>query len=84
LEKEKLHAWIYIAGERILDYLGSGIAELMKPGEAKTMVQPAYDFIVAEQQRLLSIGDATLSERYALLRRYFESRLPNYELACRP
>lgn len=71
-------------GERILDYLGSGIAELMKPGEAKTMVQPAYDFIVAEQQRLLSIGDATLSERYGLLRRYFESRLPNYELACRP
>ncbi len=70
-------------GERILDYLGPILAELMKPGEAKTMVQPAYDFILAEQQRLLSIGDAKLVERYTLLRRYFESRLPQHGLACR-
>ncbi len=71
-------------GERILDYLGPVLTELMKPGAAKTMVQPAYDFVVAEQQRLLSIGDAKLGERYKLLRRYFESRLPQHGLSCRP
>ncbi len=70
-------------GERILDYLGPVLAELMKPREAKIMVQPAYDFVVAEQQRLLSIGDAKLGERYRLLRQYFESRLPQHGLACR-
>jgi hypothetical protein len=70
-------------GERILDYLGPVLAKLMKPGEAKTMVQPAYDFVVAEQQRLFSIGDAKVGERYRLLRRYFESRLPQHGLSCR-
>jgi hypothetical protein len=71
-------------GERILDYLGPVLAELMKPGEAKTMVQPAYEFIVAEHQRLLSIGDGKLGERYWLLRQYFESRLPEHGLLADP
>ena len=70
-------------GERILDYLGPVLADLMKPGEAKTMVQPAYDFVVAEQQRLLSVGDAKLGERYTFLRRYFEFRLAQLGIACR-
>jgi hypothetical protein len=70
-------------GERIVDYLGPVLAEIRKPGEAKTMIQPAYDFIVTEQHRLLSIGDEKLGERYRLLRRYFESRLPQHGIACR-
>jgi hypothetical protein len=65
-------------GERILDYLGPVLNELMTSGEAKIMVQPAYEFILAEQRRLLSEGDAKLSERYGLLRHYFESRLPKW------
>ncbi|MFI5092972.1 MAG: hypothetical protein ACHQIK_05985 [Candidatus Acidiferrales bacterium] len=71
-------------GERILDYLGPVVAELMNPQEAKKMVQPAYDFILTEQQRLFSTGDAKLSERYGLLRQYFESRLPQHGLHAHP
>jgi hypothetical protein len=71
-------------GERILDYLAPILAELLKAGEAKIMIQPSYDFIVAEYQRLHSVGDEKLGQRYDLLRRYFESRLPQYELSCRP
>jgi hypothetical protein len=70
-------------GKRIVDYLGPVLKELMKPGDVKIMVQPAYDFVVAEQERLSSMADAKLGERYALLRRYFESRLPQFGLACR-
>jgi hypothetical protein len=71
-------------GERILDYLGPILAELLKAGEAKIMIQPSYEFIVAEHLRLHSIGDEKLGQRYDLLRRYFESRLPQYGLSCRP
>ncbi|MGC2333632.1 MAG: hypothetical protein WA581_19430 [Candidatus Acidiferrales bacterium] len=71
-------------GKRILDYLGPVFKELMKPGDVNIMVQPAYDFVAAEQQRFSSIADEKLGKRYALLRRYFESRLPQFGLACRP
>ena len=70
-------------GKRILDYLGPVLKELMKPGDVKIMVQPAYDFVVAEQERFSSMADKKLGERYALLRRYFESRLHQFGLACR-
>jgi hypothetical protein len=70
-------------GKRILDYLGPVLKELMKPGDVKVMVQPAYDFVAAEQERLSSMADKKLGERYAFLRRYFESRLPQFGLACR-
>jgi hypothetical protein len=70
-------------GKRILDYLGPVLKELMKPADVKTMVQPAYDFVVAEQQRLSSMADEKLGKRYALLRRYFELHLAQYDLACR-
>lgn len=70
-------------GKRILDYLGPVLKELMKSGDVKIMVQPACDFVVAEQERFSSMADEKLGERYALLRRYFESRLPQFGLACR-
>ena len=62
-------------GERFLDYLGEVMANIAKPEDGTFVVQPAYDFVVAEQQRFLSAGDSKLSERYRLLRDYFESRL---------
>jgi hypothetical protein len=67
-------------GQRILDYLGPVLASLMKPAEVEVMVKPAYDFVVSEHERFLSNGDSKLSERYGLLRRYFESRLPQWGL----
>lgn len=53
-------------GKRILDYLGPVLKELMKSGDVKIMVQPACDFVVAEQERFLlwpmrSLGSDTLS-----------------------
>lgn len=71
-------------GKRILDYLGPVIKDLMKPGDAKIMVQPAYDFVVAEEQQFSSTAAKELGKRYALLRHYFESRLPQFGLACQP
>ena len=70
-------------GKRILDYLGPVLKELMKPSDVKIMVQPAYDFVAAEQERFSSVADKKLGERYALLRRYFEAHLPHFGLACR-
>jgi hypothetical protein len=62
-------------GKRILDYLGAVIVESAGPGHVKHMVQPAYEFVLAEQARLISGGTPELVERYALFRSYVESRL---------
>jgi hypothetical protein len=70
-------------GGRFLDYLGEEMAKVAKPQDAKYIVQPAYDFVVAEQQRFLSTGDSKLSERYRQVRAYFESRLSLWGLAKR-
>jgi hypothetical protein len=65
-----------VDGKRILDYLGPGIAKILTPGRASVLVQPAYQFVLDQQERWLSEGNAKLNGRYANLRRYFESRLP--------
>ena len=70
-------------GGRFLDYLGEEMAKVAKPQDAKYIVQPAYDFVVAEQQRFLSTADSKLSERYRQVRDYFESRLSLWGLAKR-
>lgn len=62
-------------GKRILDYLGPIIVEHSLPGHAERMVKPAYEFVLAEEKRLISNGPPKLVERYGLLRNYFESRL---------
>jgi len=67
-------------GEKILDYLGSFSAKMISQSEAGTIVKPAYDFVVAEERRLLSGGDSKLAPRYALLRRYFELHLSQWGL----
>jgi len=62
-------------GEMILDYLGTAVVENAKAGQAETMVRPAYEFVLAEQKRVIAEGDAKLIQRYEKLRSYFESRL---------
>jgi hypothetical protein len=43
-------------------------------------VTEVREFVLAEQERASESGDAKLAERYASLRRYFESRLPLWGL----
>jgi hypothetical protein len=62
-------------GQRILDYLGPVIKDLMTPDEVKLMVKPAYDFVVSEQAQFVAKGESKLSVRYGRLRTYFESRI---------
>jgi len=62
-------------GQKILDYLGAVVVENAAPDHGKLMIQPAYNFVLAEQKRMLAKGDPELIGRYVLLRSYFESRL---------
>jgi hypothetical protein len=70
-------------GKRILDYLGAGVVENSAPGDKESMVQPAYEFVLAEQNRLIGEGNAELIERYASFRSYFESRLSLWSIPAR-
>lgn len=67
-------------GERVLDYVGKATAQVARPQDAQHVVKPAYEFVVEEHERFLSGTDPKLPERYALLRSYFESRLPVWGL----
>jgi hypothetical protein len=62
-------------GQRILDYLGPVVVENAGPDHGRLMIQPAYNFVLSEQKRMLAKGDPELIGRYVLLRSYFESRL---------
>jgi hypothetical protein len=62
-------------GHRVLDYLGPVMVENGGPDHGQLMIQPAYNFVLAEQKLMLSKGDPELIGRNFLLRRYFESRL---------
>jgi len=62
-------------GQNILDYLGPVVVESAGPDHGQLMIQPAYNFVLAEQKRMLAKGDPELIGRYVLLRSYFESRL---------
>jgi hypothetical protein len=55
-------------GKRILDYLGQTILDNAGPGgrHRDYMVKPAYDFVLAEQKRIKTTGDAKLIARYDL------------------
>jgi hypothetical protein len=62
-------------GHRVLDYLGPVMVENAGPDHGRLMIQPAYNFVLAEHELMLAKGDPELIGRYVLLRRYFESRL---------
>jgi hypothetical protein len=71
-------------GKRVLDYLGPTMVEHTGPDLAKHvnhMVQPIYEFVLAEQMRQVARGDAKLIARYEQFRRYVESRLPLWGLS---
>jgi hypothetical protein len=73
-------------GKRILDYLGPTMVEHAGPDVAKHvkhMVQPIYEFVLAEQGRQVARGDAKLIPRYEQFRGYVESRLPLWGLSKR-
>ena len=69
-------------GKRILDYLGSVIAEI--PGTVdkfrEEMVKPAYEFVISEQKRMNKGDNPKLIARYQALRQYVESRLRLWNL----
>jgi len=70
-------------GQRILDYLGPVAVENARPEHRHLMVQPAYNFVLAEQKRVFAKGDPELIGRYVLLRSYFESRLAAWGLEAK-
>jgi len=65
-------------GKRILDYLGQTMVLHAGPGggQKETLVRRAYDFVLAEQKRIVEERNSKLIPRYDALRRYVESRLP--------
>src|SRR6266849_852063 len=68
-------------GNRILDYLGAVMVQHSGPDHAKHMIQPAYEFVLAEQKRLTTEANAKLIQRYVSFRSYVESRLPLWGIA---
>jgi hypothetical protein len=71
-------------GKRILDYLGPTMVEHAGPDlpkDVKHMVQPIYEFVLAEQGRQVAKGNAKLIPRYEQFRSYVESRLPLWGLS---
>jgi hypothetical protein len=65
-------------GRRILDYLGQSMVRHAgsKDDCKNRLVRPTYDFVLAEQQRMIANGNKELIQRYQLFRGYVESRLP--------
>ena len=63
-------------GQSILDYLGPVVLGNSVPAHKDSIIRPAYEFVLAEQQRLAAAGNLKLVERYSLIRQYFESKLP--------
>jgi hypothetical protein len=59
------------------------VVENAGPDHGKLMIQPAYNFVLAEQKRMLAKGDPELIGRYVLLRSYFESRLEPWDVEAR-
>ncbi len=69
-------------GKRILDYLGQTMVFHAGPGggQKDLLVKRAYDFVLAEQKRIVEGRNPKLIERYEAFRRYVESRLPLWGL----
>jgi hypothetical protein len=72
-------------GKRILDYLGQTMVQHAGPGggQKDLLVKRAYDFVLAEQKRIVEGKNPQLIERYEAFRRYVESRLPLWGLEAK-
>jgi len=69
-------------GKRILDYMGQTMVLHAGPGggQKDILVRRAYDFVLAEQKRLIEGQNAKLIPRYEALRRFVESHLPLWDV----
>lgn len=69
-------------GKRILDYLGQTMVEHAGAGggHKEHLVAPTYEFVLAEQKRIVAGKNADLVDRYVAFRSYVESRLPLWGL----
>lgn len=63
-------------GQNILDYLGPVVNANSVPAHKDSIIRPAYEFVLAEEQRFIAAGNLELVKRYVLTRQYFESKLP--------
>jgi hypothetical protein len=72
-------------GKRILDYLGQTMVQHAGPGggQKDVLVRRAYDFVLAEQKRVVDQKNSKLIPRYDALRHYVESRLPLWGIEVR-
>jgi hypothetical protein len=73
-------------GKRILDYLGATMVDHSGPDPAKHIkhiIQPVYEFVLAELRRQVAKGDTKLIARYERFRSYVESRLPLWGIAVK-
>jgi hypothetical protein len=63
--------------KRILDYLGPVMSELQSSDNKfkNGMIQPLYEFVIAEQQRVNQLAEPKLIARYDAFRNYVESRI---------
>lgn len=66
---------------RVLDYLGEGVAADARATVASSLVEPAYRFVLEQQEHWWLVGNAEREARYAKVRRYFESHLPLWGIA---
>jgi hypothetical protein len=64
-------------GKRILDYLGATMVQHAGPGggQKDVLVRRAYEFVLAEQKRVVEANESKLIPRYEAFRSYVESRL---------
>jgi membrane protein implicated in regulation of membrane protease activity len=72
-------------GKRILDYLGQTMVQHAGPGggQKDVLVRRAYDFVLAEQKRIVGAKNSKLIPRYEAFRGYVESRLPLWGLEAK-
>lgn len=72
-------------GKRILDYLGQTMVQHAGDGggQKDVLVRRAYDFVLAEQKRIVEAKNSKLIPRYEAFRRYVESRLPLWGLEAK-
>lgn len=72
-------------GKRILDYLGPLMLETSGSDDKirDKMVKTAYEFVLAEHNRIDDSGNSKLIARYQALRLYFEARLPHWKLEAK-
>ncbi len=65
-------------GYPIIDYLGTAFRELGNNAVTKEVVRRAYEFVLAQSSEWKEKKDTELAFRYAMLRDYFDARLPEW------